>query len=100
MHLKDRVKKGWKCLSPHEDGSFVVAVTHFAQTDDAGHVLQFAIAVGEQVRNRAGDRNVVPSRRVASANLLVCVHRMPACERRARCDIAATALDLDKTQPA
>jgi hypothetical protein len=82
----------------------VEAVAHFAQPDDARHVLQFAVAVGgagQAVERMVGD---VQLHHVA-AQLLQPVrlraHLHPGLGgRRARRRIAAPAFDLHQAQPA
>jgi hypothetical protein len=82
----------------------LIAVAHLAQADDAGHVLQFAIAVGragQAVERVVGDVEL----HHPAAQLLEPLglgvddhagrHRRGAGGRR-----AAPALDLDQAQPA
>ena len=82
----------------------VIAVAHFAQAHGAGHVLQFAIAVGragQAVERMVGDVKL----HHALAQPLEPVglrahHHAVGDRRRARGRRARPALDLDQTQPA
>ena len=81
-----------------------IAVAHFAQADRAGHVLQFAIAVGgagQAVQRMVGDVELHDALAELLEPLGLGVHHHARRDRRgAGRGRAGAAFDLDQAQPA
>ena len=106
MHFDgSKVKYGFEVVEPRIGMvGAVVAVAHLAQADRAGHVLQFAIAVGragQAVERMIGDVELHHALAELLQPLGLGVHDHAVGDRRgAGGRRAGAALDLDQAEPA